>query len=99
MVQRPSPESSTDPVKLERSGFSASAIAAGSGIKVADTARGQNARAADVIPVIRIAAVDDGVAGRHAIGQSRHALFGRLTGREHDPDGAWLVQFPEQVQQ
>jgi len=53
-----------------------------------NAARLERAGAADVIFVVRIAAVDDRVAGLQAGRQLADHLFRGLAGRHHEPDGA-----------
>src|SRR6202011_3446713 len=53
-------------------------------------------RTGDVMPVERIAAVDDHVIGLQEIGELRHRLVDKRR-RQHHPNGAWRRQPGDEV--
>ncbi len=69
--------------------------AARAGVDVVQPARLERRRPPHIVLEVRVAAVDDDVARRHAVGECVDCLFGRCSGRNHHPDGArWLRAWP-----
>ena len=53
--------------------------------------------AANVVFEIGIAAVDDDVAGLHALSQRLHGLFGGRAGGDHQPGDAGLAELADEI--
>ena len=53
----------------------------------------------DIVVVIGVAAVDDGVSGLEHLGQRCDRLVGDLPGRDHHPGRARLLEFGREVRQ
>ena len=62
--------------------------AAGTDIDIIDASLLEGLRAANVVAIKTVAAVDDDIARLHRCAELQNRLFGDLAGREHDPDGA-----------
>ena len=73
--------------------------AARADVHVVDPLVPERARVADVVVVVRVAAVDDRVAGLQHLGQRLDRLVGDLTGRHHHPRGAGLVELGDEVRE
>jgi len=71
--------------------------AAGADVDVVNALVFQRAGAADIILVIRVAAVDDGVAGLHETGELGYGLVGGGSGGDHDPGGARLGELRNEI--
>src|SRR5579875_135003 len=71
--------------------------AAGAGIHIMNASRFELGGAADIVLIEAVAAVNDDVVGFHGGGERLDGSFGRLTGGHHDPYGAGLGQFLDQL--
>ena len=71
--------------------------AAGADVDVVNAFGLEFVGAAHVVFEIRVAAVDDGVAGLHVLRQLLHGRFGRAAGGNHDPDGARRRQLGDEI--
>ena len=71
--------------------------AAGTGVDVINALFPQGARAAHVVLVEAVAAVDHDIAGLQHAAQLRDRTLGCFTGRQHQPDGAGRGQFCRQI--
>src|ERR671920_838066 len=66
--------------------------AGGPHVDVVDADRVEGAGAADVVVPLRVAAVDDRVAGLEQLGELVDRLLRRPAGRDHDPHGPRRVE-------
>jgi hypothetical protein len=72
---------------------------AGSAVDVVDAALGELARAADVVGVVGVAAIDDRVTLGERVGDLVHGGLGDVTGRNHHPDRSGGVHLRGQLLQ
>src|SRR4029077_14068819 len=77
--------------------FQSPDAATGADVDVMHALGGAEFGAANVVFEIRVAAVDDGVAGLHGADESLHGFFRGIARRYHDPRGARRVQLADQV--
>jgi len=71
--------------------------AARPGVHVVDALCGEVALAALIVMEVRIAAVDDRVAGLEMLEEVLDLGLGRVARRDHDPDGAWLLELVDKL--
>ena len=71
--------------------------AAGAGIHVADALLRERLLAPDVVVEVRVAAVDDRVAGLQVLQELLDLGLGGIAGRDHDPDRARLRQLLDEL--
>ncbi len=71
--------------------------AARAGIDVVDALRGEVTLAALVVVEVRVAAVDDRVAGLEVLHQLLDLSLGCVAGRDHDPDGPRLFEAVDEL--
>ena len=77
--------------------FQSPDAAAGPDINVVNALVLELGGAANVIFEIGVAAVDENVAGLHALGERVHGLLRGTAGRNHQPGDAGLAQFGDEV--
>ncbi len=66
-------------------------------VDVVDPALRELGRVPEIVVVVGVAAVDDHVPGLEHLGEGANRLLRDLAGRDHDPDGARLVQLGNEV--
>ena len=66
-------------------------------VDVADALLGELGRTADVVAVVGVATVDDGVVAAQARCELVHGRLGDLSRRNHDPGTAWHVELGNEV--